>query len=335
MAAAMNPPDIADDRDWMAAAARLSQRGIPLSAPNPSVGCIIVRGGRVLARGWTQQGGRPHAEAHALTQLGSEDCSTADIFVTLEPCAHRSKRGPSCADLLAEAAPRRVIIGQADPDPRTSGKGVQRLQEAGIEVCVIDDATARASLAGYLTQHALGRPFVTLKLAISADGFIAREPGEEQWITGEVARAHVHSRRAKQDAILVGGGTWRADNPRLDVRLAGLEARSPQRYILSKSGAGDKARSGIDKPRSCVKTGDIFQMEGVSRLYIEGGAETARSFMADDLVDRIELYSAPIKIGKGIKAPDAVLPGALAGWDVAESCQLGSDRFTAYQRNRN
>lgn len=312
------------DHDWMAAAARLSQRGIPLSAPNPSVGCVIVKNGRVLARGWTQDGGRPHAEAHALLGLDG-DAKGADIYVTLEPCAHVSERGPSCADLLVKAAPARVIIGQSDPDPRTAGKGVVRLKSAGIAVELLDDANSRSALAGYLMQVEKQRPFITLKLAVSSDGFIARKAGEEQWITGEEARRHVHARRAKQDAILVGGGTWRTDNPRLDVRLPGIENRSPTRYVLSQNPP--------ENAQNCLKTvNNVHEMTRFHTLYIEGGAQTAESVLDAGLVDRIELYTAPITISEGTKAPAGVLSPALENWQLVETCQLGSDHFAAYQR---
>jgi diaminohydroxyphosphoribosylaminopyrimidine deaminase/5-amino-6-(5-phosphoribosylamino)uracil reductase len=308
----------------MAAAARLSQRGIPLSAPNPSVGCVIVRDGRVLARGWTKEGGRPHAEAHALESLAST-AQGADIYVTLEPCAHLSERGPSCAASLIKAAPSRVIIGQSDPDPRTAGKGAEMLRKAGIAVEVLDDPNAQSSLAGYLMRAREGRPFITLKLAMSQDGFIAREAGEDQWITGEEARAHVHSRRAKHDAILVGGGTWRSDNPRLDVRLPGLENRSPARYVLTSRSTPPNAR-----PLETLR--DVHQLPGVHNLYLEGGAQAAAAFMEAGLIDRIELYTAPIMIGSGVKAPPSILPSALSDWERVENCQLGSDNFAAYQR---
>lgn len=316
-----------DDIRWIEAAARLGERGRPLSAPNPAVGCIIVRDGRVIARGWTQEGGRPHAEAQALADLAEigQSAANSEIYVSLEPCAHQSERGPSCAETLAKAAPARIIIGLLDPDPRTSGKGVERLRSAGIAVDVLDSKTASQSLAGYLSQAQKQRPFITLKLAMSADGFIAREPGQEQWITGEEARAHVHARRAKQDAILVGGATWRADNPRLDVRLEGLENRSPTRFVLTQRYPLDKARW-IETPQ------DVHQLSAFQSLYIEGGAKVASAFFEAGLIDRIELYIAPVKIGSGVKAPACILPEALDGWEIAETCQLGSDRFTAYQR---
>ncbi|MGN6499374.1 MAG: bifunctional diaminohydroxyphosphoribosylaminopyrimidine deaminase/5-amino-6-(5-phosphoribosylamino)uracil reductase RibD, partial [Tsuneonella sp.] len=218
-----NPPT---DGEWLAAAARLAARGRPLSRPNPSVGCVIVREERVVGRGWTQAAGRPHAEAAALAMAG-EPARGATVYVTLEPCAHRGERGPACADLLVAAAPARVVVGTEDPDSRTAGQGLARLADAGIRAELLPSAAAQDSLAGYLARVRLGRPHVTLKLALSLDGCIALADGASRWITGPEARAHVHAQRARADAILVGGGTWRADAPGLDVRLRGLEHRSP------------------------------------------------------------------------------------------------------------
>lgn len=316
-----------DDATWMAGAARLSQRGRPLSRPNPSVACLIVRGGQVIARGWTQSGGRPHAEAMALAELAkrADGAAGATLYVTLEPCAHQSPRGPSCTDLLVATQPARVVIGQLDPDPRTAGNGAARLRAAGIAVDVLNDETARLALAGYFSRSIRNRPFITLKIAMSQDGFIARQPGEEQWITGPEARAHVHARRAKQDAILVGGETWRRDKPRLNVRLPGLEDQSPDRFVLTGKGH-------VTGARSIEMIEDVGQMEEVQYLYIEGGAQVANAFLKAGLIDQLDLYIAPVTIGAGTKAPGAILPAALADWQIVETCQLGSDHFTAYQR---
>ena len=285
----------------------------------------------VVGRGWTQPGGRPHAEAIALAQAGDR-ARGATIYVTLEPCAHRSARGPACADLIAAAAPARVVVGVEDPDPRTAGAGLALLRDAGIAVDAIECPTSRASLAGYLVRAALGRPHVTLKLATSLDGCIATAEGESRWITGPVARAHVHSRRAMADAILVGGTTWRADAPQLDVRLPGLEARSPRRVVLSR-------RTAADGVETIAAPADIAALGGVQYLYVEGGAQTAAAFLAADLVDRLELYRAPILIGGGgTSALGAIglssLDHAHGRWRFAERRQLGSDAFEAYERAR-
>jgi len=315
----------------MAATARLAMRARPQSCPNPGVSAMIVRDGKVLARGWTQSRGRPHAEAHALSQLAEGDAKGSTIYVTLEPCAHQSERGPSCTNLLIDAQPQRVVIGVEDPDPRTAGEGVERLRASGVEVTVLDDPLARASVAGYLSQHAAQRPWVTLKLAMSLDGCIALADGSSQWITGEIARAHVHSQRAQHDAILVGGGTWRTDRPRLDVRLPGLDNRSPQRVLLTRGVAPDDVR--------VINTPDqITELDGVQYLYVEGGAQTAASFLKADLVDQLHLYQAPILIGDGLRGLGELdlrsLDQAHGRWHRTEQRQLGSDQFTAYLRDR-
>ncbi len=315
----------------MAAAARLAARARPLSRPNPGVAALVVADARVIARGWTQAGGRPHAEAVALAGLAPDVLARATLYVTLEPCAHQSERGPACTDLILAARPARVVIGQRDPDPRTAGQGMARLQAAGIAVTLLSDAASAASLAGFLTRQTHGRPWVTLKLATSLDGCIALADGTSQWITGEAARAHVHARRARHDAILVGGGTWRSDNPRLDVRLSGLEARSPQRVVLTR-GLAPEGAAALPAPHA------IASLESVQYLYVEGGAETAAAFLAADLVDELHLYTAPVLIGDGKRAIGALglagLPEAHGRWTATERRQLGSDQFTAYWRTR-
>ncbi|WP_247713716.1 bifunctional diaminohydroxyphosphoribosylaminopyrimidine deaminase/5-amino-6-(5-phosphoribosylamino)uracil reductase RibD [Qipengyuania sphaerica] len=314
----------------MAAAARLASRGRPLSRPNPAVGCIIFKDGRVIGRGWTQDGGRPHAEAMALEQAG-DAARGATAYVTLEPCAHRSERGPACSDLLVEAGLARAVIGAQDPDSRTAGDGMARLREAGIQAELLSLPEVEHSLDGYLTRASHGRPHVTLKLAMSLDGRIAMADGSSQWITGEAARAHVHSRRAMSDAILVGGGTWREDKPRLDVRLAGIEDRSPARVLLSRGVPPDGVKV-INSPDQ------VAQLDGVQYLYVEGGAGAAASFLGADLVDRLEIYRAPIVLGDGLPALGdihlASLEEAHGRWTLVETRQLGSDTFTAYRRTR-
>jgi len=316
----------------MAAAARLALRARALSRPNPGVAALVVHQGRVVARGWTQAGGRPHAEAIALAGLAPEVLAEATLYVTLEPCAHQSARGPACADLILAARPARVVIGQIDPDPRTAGEGIARLEAAGIETRLLADHASAASLAGFLTRQRLGRPWVTLKLATSLDGCIALADGTSQWITGEPARAHVHAQRARHDAILVGGGTWRTDQPRLDVRLPGLEARSPQRVVLTRGASPAEGLIALPSPQA------IAALEGVQYLYVEGGAETAAAFLAADLVDELHLYTAPILIGDGRRALGALglanLSEAHGRWSLAERRQLGSDSFAAYLRTR-
>jgi diaminohydroxyphosphoribosylaminopyrimidine deaminase/5-amino-6-(5-phosphoribosylamino)uracil reductase len=316
----------------MAAAARLAGRARPLARPNPGVAALVVSpDGRVIGRGWTAPGGRPHAEAIALAGLAPEAVAAATLYVTLEPCAHQSARGPACADLIVASRPARVVIGQIDPDPRTAGAGAARLEAAGIAVRVLNDPASAMSLAGFLTRAELGRPHVTLKLALSLDGCIALADGTSQWITGDAARAHVHAQRARHDAILVGGGTWRGDQPRLDVRLPGLEARSPQRVVLTRG----HAIAGIT---TIAAPEQIAGLDGVLYLYVEGGAQTAAGFIAADLVDALHLYRAPILIGDGLPGIGALgladLASAHGRWRLQERRQLGSDTFEAYDRIR-
>lgn len=328
-------PHNSDDARWLAAAARLGRRGWPKAAPNPAVGAIIVANGRVAGRGWTQPGGRPHAEAMALAQAGGA-ARGASIYVSLEPCAHNSARGPSCTQLIIDAKPARVIAALTDPDTRTAGTGLARIADAGIAVQTLPCPEAEDALAGYLLQRRLGRPLVTLKLAMSLDGRIALPSGESRWITGEQARAHVHSRRAQADAILVGGGTWRADRPGLEVRLPGLEDRSPRRILLSRGVAPDGVKV-INAPQA------IAALPDTQHLYVEGGAQAAAAFLRADLVDRLHIYRAPILIGEGLPAiGDLGLGGLELGdlsaahdrWTLVETRQLGSDTFTAYRRLR-
>jgi len=317
-----------EDRRWLAATAALAARAVPLSRPNPAVAAIIVKAGRVIARGWTQPGGRPHAEAVALDQAG-DAARGGTLYVTLEPCAHPSPRGPSCADLVAAAGLARVVVGCADPDPRTAGQGTARIRAAGTPVDLVDCPACAASLTGYLLRTSQGRPHVTLKLALSLDGCIARADGESQWITGAPARAHAHAMRARMDAIIVGGGTLRADAPRLDVRLPGLEDRSPERWVLTNGTTPDGWR-GLSSPQA------ITAMTGAQYVMVEGGAGAASAFLAADLVDRLMIYRAPILIGGGLPAISdiglAKLADAHGRWQLSDRRTLGKDALEIYER---
>ncbi|HEU4959387.1 MAG TPA: bifunctional diaminohydroxyphosphoribosylaminopyrimidine deaminase/5-amino-6-(5-phosphoribosylamino)uracil reductase RibD [Sphingomonas sp.] len=317
----------------MAAALALATRGRGRTAPNPNVGCVMVKDGRVVGRGWTQPGGRPHAEAMALAEArGAARGGTA--YVTLEPCAHEGARGPACSRLLVEAGVARVVVALGDPDPRTNGAGLARLEAAGIAVTtgVLADA-ARRTMAGFLTRRGLGRPQVTLKLAMSLDGCIALASGESQWITGPEARAHAHLERARHEAILVGRGTAEADAPRLDVRLPGLEGRSPRRLLLTRHPRESRDDDGWE---AIASPQDIGGLVGVDHLLVEGGAHTAASFLAAGLVDRLLLYRAPILIGGGKPALADIgltsLAAAHGRWRLADARALGSDRLEVYER---
>jgi diaminohydroxyphosphoribosylaminopyrimidine deaminase / 5-amino-6-(5-phosphoribosylamino)uracil reductase len=319
------------DSHFMAVAVALGESVRGQTAPNPNVGCVIVREGEIVGRGATAAGGRPHAEAVALAVAGRKAVGST-IYVTLEPCAHQSPRGPACAELLALANPARVVVALKDPDPRTAGKGIARLRGTGAEVRLgtCREAAAR-SLAGYLTRLSLGRPRITLKLALSIDGKIALPSGESKWITGEDARAHVHLERAHTDMILVGRGTWLADQPRLDVRLPGLEERSPRRAILSRGEAVD----GWEMLRS---TEDVYRLHDVNDLLVEGGSATATAFLAADLVDRILIYRAPILVGEGKSSFGYIGLDAIADahgrWKASDARSLGIDRLEVYERDR-
>jgi diaminohydroxyphosphoribosylaminopyrimidine deaminase/5-amino-6-(5-phosphoribosylamino)uracil reductase len=316
----------------MAAAIALGEEARGQSAPNPNVGCVIVSPGRrIVGKGATAPGGRPHAEAIALEQSGKR-AKGATVYVTLEPCAHESPRGPACTDLLIAAKPARVVIALKDPDPRTSGKGIRRLRAVGIEVSLgACRETARRSLSGWLTRLELGRPRITLKLALSIDGKIALPSGESKWITGEDARRHVHMERARSDMILVGRGTFLVDRPRLDVRLPGLEERSPRRTLLTRGDA-------VDGWEILGNPNDVYRLHDVNDLLVEGGSSTATAFLSEDLVDRILIYRAPIIVGEGKSSFGYVGLDAIADahgrWRFVDEQRLGVDRLEVYERVR-
>jgi diaminohydroxyphosphoribosylaminopyrimidine deaminase/5-amino-6-(5-phosphoribosylamino)uracil reductase len=311
-------------------ALRLGEEARGRSAPNPNVGCVIVSpGGRIIGRGATAKGGRPHAEAIALAEAGKR-ARGATVYVTLEPCAHQSERGPACTDLLLAAKPARVVIALKDPDERTSGKGIQRLRRAKIAVTLgVGRDGARRSLGGWLTRLKIGRPRITLKLALSIDGKIALPSGESKWITGEDARANVHLERARSDMILVGRGTYLADQPRLDVRLPGLEHASPRRALLTRGEAVDGWET-LSNPR------DVYRLHDVNDLLVEGGSATATAFLTEDLVDRILIYRAPIIVGEGKSSFGYVGLDAIADahgrWVLVDEQRLGIDRLEVYER---
>ena len=272
-------------------------------------------------------------EAMALAEAG-EQARGATAYVTLEPCAHVSPRGPACRDLLIAAGVARVVVALQDPDLRTSGAGIRQLRDTGVAVEVgVGKEAARRSMAGFLTRQALGRPMVTLKLALSLDGAAAMADGSSQWITGPEARAHAHLERSRHEAILIGRGTWQADRPKLDVRLAGLEQRSPTRVILSSRPSSD---SGDDGAIWLSSSAAIATLPG-DHLLVEGGTQTAAAFLREDLIDRLLLYRAPVLIGGGRTLPDiglADLAQAHGRWTLADARQLGSDRLEVYERRR-
>jgi diaminohydroxyphosphoribosylaminopyrimidine deaminase/5-amino-6-(5-phosphoribosylamino)uracil reductase len=315
----------------MAEAVRLGDRARGRTAPNPNVGCVIVKDGDIIGRGATAPGGRPHAEAVALADAGKK-ASGATLYTTLEPCAHASERGPTCASLIPSAEISCVVIAIKDPDPRTAGEGVAMLKKAGIDVKVgIGKEQARDSMSGYLSRIERGRPRITLKLALSIDGKIALPSGESKWISGEDARAHVHLERAHSDMILVGRGTYLADSPKLDVRLPGLEDWSPRKALLTRGEA-------VDGWEILTSPQDVYRLHDVNDLLVEGGSATATAFLSADLVDRILIYRAPILVGEGKQSVGYIGLDAIADahgrWRAGDTSRLGIDRLEVYERVR-
>jgi diaminohydroxyphosphoribosylaminopyrimidine deaminase / 5-amino-6-(5-phosphoribosylamino)uracil reductase len=309
-------------------AQRLGRRALGTTAENPNVGCVIVKDDRVLGVGWTQPGGRPHAETEALKMAG--DCARgATAYVTLEPCAHQG-RTPPCARALVTAGIARVVTAIEDPDPRVSGRGLAILRQAGIAVDVgLCADEARHDLAGFLTRIIRKRPYVILKLAVSADGKIAARPGMRTPITGAEANARVQGLRAQCDAILVGMGTVRADDPSLTCRLPGLQNRSPKPYVL---GHGPIPSGSKLATRGAEVVQDLSTVSGINRLLVEGGARTACWFLEQRLVDEFHLYRSPAKLGPdGLDAIARMpLEEALKPFTLREQETLGTDTLSIY-----
>ena len=318
----------------MQAALALARRGLGNVWPNPAVGCVIVRDGRVVGRGWTQPGGRPHAETEALARAG-DAARGATVYVTLEPCSHWG-RTPPCADALIAAGVQRVVAAVEDPDPRVAGGGIARLREAGITVETgLCKAEAAEVNLGFFTRVGLGRPMVTLKLATSLDGRIATASGESRWITGPEARARAHLLRATHDAVLVGTSTAIADAPELTCRLPGLASRSPVRVVLDRSlrippaahlfataretptwlltlPSADPTRqqalrdAGVEVIAAASDAAGqidiaaalaLLGARGLTRLLVEGGGRLAASLLRAGLVDRLVWLHAPLLLG--------------------------------------
>jgi diaminohydroxyphosphoribosylaminopyrimidine deaminase/5-amino-6-(5-phosphoribosylamino)uracil reductase len=338
------------DLAMMRAALGLARRGLGTTWPNPSVGCIVVKGGHIVGRGWTGRGGRPHGETEALRRAGAAAMG-AIAYVTLEPCSHWGKT-PPCADALIKAGLCRVVIALEDPDPRVAGSGIEALRKAGLGVEIGLCAAEAAELnAGFLQRVRLGRPLVTLKLATSLDGRIAMADGESRWITGAAARDRAHLLRAAHDAILVGTDTVLADDPQLTCRLPGLADRSPVRVVLDRQlripptarliaearevptwlvtlPSADPARQKLLRDAgveviaaeadatgmidlSAVLT--LLGTRGLTRLLVEGGGRLAGALLRAELVDRLVWFHAPLLLGgDGIPAIAPLGLGTLA-----------------------
>jgi diaminohydroxyphosphoribosylaminopyrimidine deaminase / 5-amino-6-(5-phosphoribosylamino)uracil reductase len=335
----------------MRAALALARRGLGNTWPNPAVGCVIVKDGRIVGRGWTQPSGRPHAETEALSRA-SVAAQGATAYVTLEPCSHHGKT-PPCADALVAAGISRVVAALEDPDARVSGRGIKRLRDAGIAVETGLCAAEAAELnAGFLNRIEHGRPLVALKLATSLDGRIATASGESRWITGPAARVRAHLLRVTHDAVLVGTGTAHADDPELTCRLPGLASRSPVRVVLDRHlrlplslrlftsahqtptwvatlTSSDPARQaalaalGVKiVPVAADVAGGIDLADllrrlgdaGLTRVLVEGGGRLAAALLRAGLIDRLVWMRAPMVIGgDGISAVAALELDKLAG----------------------
>ncbi|MBK0398383.1 bifunctional diaminohydroxyphosphoribosylaminopyrimidine deaminase/5-amino-6-(5-phosphoribosylamino)uracil reductase RibD [Limibaculum sp. M0105] len=356
----------AEDRRWMAMALSLARRGLGRVAPNPAVAALIVQDQRLLGRGVTAPGGRPHAEAQALAAAndlaGPEAVKGATVYVTLEPCAHHGLT-PPCADALVAAGIARLVCPLGDPDPRVAGRGFERLRAAGLTVDIgVMAAEAAAINAGFLRRIEHRRPHLTLKLATTLDGRIATASGESRWITGPEARLRVHGLRARSDAILIGAGTARADDPMLDVRGFGANAPQPVRVVLDgrltlpadgrlarSAGTqplwilhGPSATATEDRAKALTDSGarlipipgdgrevdpgaalDALAGAGLTRVLCEGGGRLAASLLRAGLVDELWLFTA----GKAIGAEGTASVGPLGLGRLAEAPALALDRI--------
>lgn len=360
------------DLRFMQLALTLGQRTLGHTWPNPAVGAVIVKDGVIVGRGWTQPGGRPHAETQALARAGAA-AHGATVYVTLEPCSHHG-RTPPCADALVAAGVARVVTTIEDPNPEVAGQGVARLRAAGIAVDVgLCADEARRAHAGHIRRVVSGRPHVMLKLAVSADGKIGAAGGEPVAITGEAARTRVHLQRAQADAILIGIGTALADDPELTCRLPGMEALSPVRLVLDRymrlppssrlarsarntpvwlfggpspepSAATLLAAEGVQIIEAAVGHSGIDLIpalkelagRGITRLMVEGGSHVAAAFVAADLVDEFWLYQSSLTAGPdGVPALDGMPLSALTQsprFRLHATERLGSDTLTQYER---
>nr|WP_299360354.1 bifunctional diaminohydroxyphosphoribosylaminopyrimidine deaminase/5-amino-6-(5-phosphoribosylamino)uracil reductase RibD [uncultured Paracoccus sp.] len=314
-------------------ALNLARRGLGNVWPNPAVGCVIVRDGGIVGRGWTRPGGRPHAEAVALAEAGTR-ARGATAYVTLEPCAHHG-RTPPCAAALADAGVRRVVTALTDPDPRVTGEGHAMLRAAG--VVVEQDVRAEAAAAlqrGFLSRVQRGRPMLTLKLATSFDGRIATAGGESRWITGAAARHHVHGLRLRHDAVMVGGATARADRPALNVRGFGA-VRQPVRIVVANDEIPDLPPEDEAHGPLWIVPGPLPEMmaelgrRGLTRVLCEGGGRLAAGLLQAGLADELVGYTAGVVLGA--EARPAVAPIATVAlkeaprFRLAETRRLGPD----------
>ena len=361
-----------DDQRFMQLALTLGRRGLGNTWPNPAVGAVVVKNGVIVGRGWTQPGGRPHAEVEALARAG-DLLTGATLYVTLEPCSHHGK-SPPCADAVIAAGISRVVAAIEDPNPEVAGQGHARLRAAGIAVDtgLCAEAAARDH-AGHILRVTSGRPHVTLKLAVSSDGKVGAAGGKPVALTEAAANARVHLMRAQTDAILIGFGTARADDPMLTCRLPGLDAQSPVRVVLDTHlrlpPSGRLAKSARKVPlwvvasataeapaamvlgaegAAIVRAGTVdkgldlnavvkeLSSRGISRLMVEGGSKIAASFLAADLADEVWLFQSPKTIGSdGVDALHDMPLDAISAsprFRLRASDMLGPDKLSIFER---
>lgn len=365
------PANPALDHRFMQLALALGRRGLGRTAPNPAVGAVIVKDGVIVGRGWTQPGGRPHAETEALKRAGKE-ARGATLYVTLEPCSHQGKT-PPCADAIVRAGIARVVSALGDPNPEVAGQGYTKLRERGIavETGLGGEEAARAH-AGHVRRMRDGRPQVLLKLAVSADGMAGLPGRKPAAITGEAARGRVHQMRAEADAILVGIGTVMSDDPHLTCRLPGMLEQSPVRVILDAKLRIPLATSLIGTARETptwvftapetsamaedilkAKGVEVFRVEGkngrldlaavlkmlagrgVTRLMVEGGPTVAAAFLKADLVDEAALFRSPNELGAGIGVLEGLPLTALTNSPNLKSIAsetIGGDMLQLFER---
>lgn len=345
------------DPAFMRLALRLARKGVGRTSPNPAVGAVLVRDGKVIGSGWHRAAGLPHAEIEAIASAGGR-VRGADLYVTLEPCSHRGKTGP-CAEALLDAGIRRVAAAMEDPNPLVSGKGFDRLRSAGVEVRngLLEDE-ARLLNRGWVHWIATGRPYVTLKLASSLDGQIAGSTGESRWVTGERARLRVHRMRAETDAVLIGSGTAIQDDPLLTCRIRGghdplrvVVSSKPERLRGLRMFHDGSARNLILVPES-VNAESVRPLEdlgaevlrlpardgkigatgilsalgkiGVTSLLVEGGGEIAGTFLRDSAVDRLAMFFAPVMFGEAVRS--------VSGWGAASPSEGRRFSISAIRR---
>lgn len=349
----------------MQVALNYASRGLGRTAPNPSVGCVIVKDDTIIAASRTADQGRPHAEKLALAKLG-DAAQGADIYVTLEPCSHQGQSG-SCAKALIAARPKRVIIACEDINPAVSGNGIKMIREAGIEVTTgILEKEARALNQGFFLTHSESRPFITLKTAISADGRVSGKTGKKQWITNSLSRTKAHQLRSQHDAILCGIGTVHIDDPMLTTRVDGLvhkavrivldsqlsislrsklvqSAHNEPLWIMHATGDTDQAEAlkghGVRifqcDTKNLGTVLEILKENGLTRLLVEGGPQIHTAFINAGLYDEIAIFQSPEILGGGVDA--------LLGYDVntinktlnlrqKKRIYLGKDTLTLYAR---